>query len=163
YVGDESNNRVQKFSPTGTYVTQWGTAGSGNGQFNVALGTAVDAAGSVYVADYSNSRVERCSGAAVAGSHGRPAFATQGPSCRHGARSYTDWVVDNFPDHPISLALDVAGNVYVTDGIYDQVVVYDNSGNYLREWPSPAGEAPPVLDNPAYIPHYLAHITVDPA
>lgn len=31
YVADSGNNRVQKFSSTGEYQTQWGGYGSGNG------------------------------------------------------------------------------------------------------------------------------------
>ena len=27
------NNRIQKFDPNGTFITKWGTLGSGNGQF----------------------------------------------------------------------------------------------------------------------------------
>ena len=33
YVSDTGNNRIQKFSSTGTYVSQWGSEGSGDGQF----------------------------------------------------------------------------------------------------------------------------------
>jgi len=33
YVVDYANNRVQKFNASGTYLTQWGSPGSGNGQF----------------------------------------------------------------------------------------------------------------------------------
>ncbi len=34
YVADAGNHRIQKFTGTGTYLTQWGSPGSGNGQFN---------------------------------------------------------------------------------------------------------------------------------
>jgi len=33
YVVDYANSRVQKFNASGTYLTQWGSPGSGNGQF----------------------------------------------------------------------------------------------------------------------------------
>ncbi len=52
YVVDTSNNRVQKFTSTGTFITKWGTSGSGDGQFNGPQGIAVDSSGTVYVADY---------------------------------------------------------------------------------------------------------------
>ena len=43
------------------YITQWGSYGSGEGQFNTPLGIAVDNAGNVYVADALNSRVQKFS------------------------------------------------------------------------------------------------------
>ena len=44
---------------TCTYLTQWGSYGSGNGQFNGPTGIAVDGSGNVYVADQANNRVEK--------------------------------------------------------------------------------------------------------
>src|SRR5262249_49723759 len=59
YVADQNNNRIQKFSDTGTYLGQWGSLGSGNGQFNSPYSVATDAAGDVYVADLSNHRIQK--------------------------------------------------------------------------------------------------------
>jgi DNA-binding beta-propeller fold protein YncE len=61
YVGDNHNHRIQKFSSTGTYISQWGSFGSGDGQFNSPAGVAIDVAGDcVYVADYAaNHRIEK--------------------------------------------------------------------------------------------------------
>ncbi|MFI5372623.1 MAG: hypothetical protein ACHQ52_13790 [Candidatus Eisenbacteria bacterium] len=47
------------FTGTGTYLTQWGSNGSGEGQFNIPLGLATDAAGNVYVSDNGNNRVQK--------------------------------------------------------------------------------------------------------
>ncbi len=58
-VADPTNNRVQKFRPIGTFITKWGTAGSGNGQFTLPSGVAISSADEVYVVDSGNSRVER--------------------------------------------------------------------------------------------------------
>src|SRR4051794_23834300 len=40
-------------------VTQWGSGGTGNGQFQVPNGVAADAAGNVYVVDGNGDRVEK--------------------------------------------------------------------------------------------------------
>src|SRR5438552_8179000 len=48
--------------PCGAFVTKWGSAGSGNGQFNAPWGVAVDAAGNVYVADTGNNRIQKFTG-----------------------------------------------------------------------------------------------------
>ena len=58
-VVDPTNNRVQKFRPIGTFITKWGTAGSGNSQFTLPSGVAISSADEVYVVDSGNSRVER--------------------------------------------------------------------------------------------------------
>ena len=63
YVADSGNNRIQKFSGTGTYLAQWGNAGSGNGQFDGPEAIAVSPAGDVYVSDWSNNRVQKFSSA----------------------------------------------------------------------------------------------------
>jgi DNA-binding beta-propeller fold protein YncE len=47
------------------YLTQWGTSGSGNGQFNGPAGMALDASGNVYVADLGNNRIQKFTGAGV--------------------------------------------------------------------------------------------------
>src|SRR5262245_65043870 len=41
------------------FVTQWGTSGSGDGQFSRPTGVATDAVGNVYVADYGNNRIQK--------------------------------------------------------------------------------------------------------
>jgi peptidylamidoglycolate lyase len=59
YVSDGYlNTRVLKFASDGKFLFQWGTAGSGPGQFDLPHGIALDAAGRVYVADRSNARVQ---------------------------------------------------------------------------------------------------------
>ena len=59
YVSDGYvNSRVIKFNRDGDFLTQWGTKGAGDGQFNLVHDVAVDSKGRVYVADRSNSRVQ---------------------------------------------------------------------------------------------------------
>src|SRR5436309_2264283 len=60
YVADEGNSRVEKFDPTGNYVSQIGSgiASSAAGQLNFPFGVAVDSSGDVFVADTANNRVQ---------------------------------------------------------------------------------------------------------
>ena len=58
YVADTKNQRIQKLSPDGEPLAQWGSAGSAPGQFRNPSGVAVDGAGNLYVADTENNRVQ---------------------------------------------------------------------------------------------------------
>jgi len=51
YVSDSGNARVQVFTPHGRFLRQFGSFGTGNGQFLQPYHLAVDATGNVYVAD----------------------------------------------------------------------------------------------------------------
>jgi len=59
YVTDTGNYRVQKLTSNFTFITKWGTVGSGPGQFYGPWGIAVDRQNYVYVVDSANSRVEK--------------------------------------------------------------------------------------------------------
>ncbi len=63
YVADGKNKRVEEFSPAGVYVTAFGSAGTGAGQFDHPYGIAVAPGtvapgGTIYVSDNYNGRVE---------------------------------------------------------------------------------------------------------
>jgi len=59
YVSDGYvNSRVVEFNPRGEFVRQWGTKGTGDGQFNLVHDVAVDSKGRVYVADRLNERIQ---------------------------------------------------------------------------------------------------------
>src|SRR5436309_3022292 len=62
-VDDSSNNRNQELAAAGEPLAQWGSDGSGPGQFRVPRGVAVDAEGNLFVADTGNHRVEKLSSA----------------------------------------------------------------------------------------------------
>jgi hypothetical protein len=50
--------RVVKFDATGKYLKEWGTAGTGPGQFNVPHTLAMDSKGRLYVGDRWNNRIQ---------------------------------------------------------------------------------------------------------
>ena len=59
YVADGYGNaRVHRFDAEGNLAFSWGGPGSAPGQFNLPHGIAVDSAGTVYVADRENSRIQ---------------------------------------------------------------------------------------------------------
>ena len=59
-VADTNNGRIEKFSPTGAFLSTIGTKGSGQGQLGEPNGIAIDRAGNIYVAEVaSNHRVQK--------------------------------------------------------------------------------------------------------
>lgn len=59
YLSDFNSARVQKFTLQGQYITQWGSDGTGPGEFRTPQGVVVDSKGNVYVGDRSNNRVQK--------------------------------------------------------------------------------------------------------
>ncbi|MBE2284096.1 MAG: DUF839 domain-containing protein [Prosthecobacter sp.] len=120
YVGDFSNHLVRKITPAGVVTTLAGLAGSagvvnGTGsaaRFNSPTGIAVDAAGNLFLADYSGHTIRKVTPAGVvttvAGLAGSSGSADGAGS---SARFYS----------PSEIALDAAGNLHVAD-IYNQTI-----------------------------------------
>jgi sugar lactone lactonase YvrE len=52
------NMRVMKFDSSGKFITQWGKAGTGAGEFNNPHALALDGKGRLYVADRANNRIQ---------------------------------------------------------------------------------------------------------
>ncbi len=59
YVADRNNNRMQKFTGDGTFVTTWGIFGVEDGQFNRPYAVASGTGRSIYVGDSSNHRIQK--------------------------------------------------------------------------------------------------------
>ena len=56
--GSRLHDRILEFNAKHEYLRQFGSAGSGAGQFNQIGGIAIDASGDLYVSDSGNNRVE---------------------------------------------------------------------------------------------------------
>jgi hypothetical protein len=103
-VVDLVNNRVQKFTSTGTFIAKWGTSGASDGQFSSPQGIAVDSSGNVYVADSGNNRIQK--------------FTSTGTFIEACGTSGTG---DGEFSSPSGVAVDSAGNMYVADAGNDRV------------------------------------------
>jgi hypothetical protein len=57
-VCDAGNHRVQVFELSGKFITKFGTKGSGIGEFDRRLSTAVLSDGKIGVSDFSNHRIQ---------------------------------------------------------------------------------------------------------
>lgn len=59
YVVDSGNNRVQRFDRDGRFISEFGSAGRGNSQFDRPFGIAIDKDGYLFVSDAGNKRIQK--------------------------------------------------------------------------------------------------------
>jgi hypothetical protein len=64
WVLDSGNSRVEQFNLSGSFISTFGSAGTGNGMFTNPKGIAVDSSGNIWVVDTSNNRVVSSTAAA---------------------------------------------------------------------------------------------------
>ena len=164
-VADTNNRRIEKFSPTGTFLSILGNRGTGQGQLAGPTGIAVDRTGNIYVADASNHRVQKLAadGTSIAEWKG-PDAGFYGPRRITIGPDDSIYVVDQGRtrivkfnpdgqvlavwgtkgngngqfDDPTSVAVDPTTNkVYVADPRNKRVQVFDADGKFLTKWEMP--------------------------
>lgn len=98
YVVDSGNNRVQKFTSAGVYISQFGVYGTGNGQFNTPSGIAIDSSDNIYVSDSGNHRVQKFDSSF--------SYLAQFGSSGSGDGQF---------NNPQDIAIDSSGNIHIAD------------------------------------------------
>ncbi|MDB4285659.1 6-bladed beta-propeller, partial [bacterium] len=121
YVADFG--RIQVFDSNGTFLGKWGSYGTGDGQINYPNGITVDGAGNVYVTQNRNNN--RHGSVQVFDSNGN--FLRKLGSLGAG---------DGQLYFPHGIAVDGAGNVYVSEWGNNRIQVFDSNGTFLAKWGS---------------------------
>jgi DNA-binding beta-propeller fold protein YncE len=180
-VADTNNGRIEKFSPTGTFLSTLGTDRIGHGQLGEPNGIAVDRSGNIYVAEVaSNHRVQKLApdGTFIAEWKG-PDAGFYGPRRIAIGPDDSIYVVDQgrtrlvkfSPDgqvlsswgskgtgdgqfnDPTSVAVDsTSGKVYVADPINKRIQVFDPNGKFLTKWAVPEWGRPAGFEDLAIDP-----------
>ena len=129
YIADERNDRIRKVDTSGTITTIAGDGTRGFGgdggpatgaHLQVPLDVVVDITGNIYIADAANARIRKVDTSGIittiagdgtfgSGGDGGPATAAQ---------------IGN----PAGLALDISGNLYISDSSNDRIRKVDTSG-----------------------------------
>jgi hypothetical protein len=135
FVVDRCNQRIQVYTSGFVYKTTLGVldeTGTDNRHFNWPWGVAVDASGNIYVADTENHRVQKCT------------LSGTSYSCITFVGETGVFNDDFWHLHPLAVAVDNAGRVYVVDEWNNRVQVFDSAGAYLTtiggSWGARTGE-----------------------
>ncbi len=105
------------------FLLKWGANGTGPGQFEVPQGMAIDRAGSIFITDGFNNRVQKFT------NDGHYVTEVGGfSSVGHGGFN-----------GPIGIAVDPSGNVYVGDINNSLIQVFSNDLTFIRQWSATAG------------------------
>jgi len=128
-IADKANNRIRKVDASGNIVTVAGGAGAGYNGDNIAatsaeldqpFDVAVDGAGNLYIADYSNQRIRKVNpGGIITTVAGTGTASYNGDNI--SAASASLW-------GPHGVALDSAGNLYIADSLNHRVRKVDANG-----------------------------------
>ena len=158
YVADGSNHRVQVFRPDGSFVSQFGSFGTGDGQFGSVDEIATGRDGSVYLRDLSSNRISKFTADGKFLWHSPPrdsdpdlASNMQGiavrpdgsvlvscETCDHlqvfdsdSGRFVGKLQMPEIDGDAGSIALDRAGNVNVSTYISESTLVFDPKGSLI--------------------------------
>lgn len=134
YVFDVGSSRVLKYNADGKFLTQWGSQGSGDGQFGLVLphsvsipDLTVDGQGNIYVADFGNTRESvNPNNARVQKFDANGKFLLAWGTAGNDAG----------PIRPIGMALDSQGNIYISDDQNYRIEKFDSTGKFLTKFGS---------------------------
>jgi DNA-binding beta-propeller fold protein YncE len=111
YVADTANQRVQKFTSNGAFVSAI------SGQFSNPYGLATDSSGNLYVTNLGSHQIQKYNSSgnflALIGSQGS------------GIGQLST---------PVGVATDSSGNVYVADTNNHRIQKFNSNGNYLSQF-----------------------------
>lgn len=116
-VSDSNNSRIQKFSPTGAFLSIIGQPGIGTQSLKAPDGLAVDRSGFIYVADGVNHNVQKLA------PNGNSIATWQGPEPGFYG--------------PRDVAIGPENSIYVVDQGRTRVVRFRSDGTILHVWGSP--------------------------
>ena len=111
YICDDSQGCVHKITTTGEYLTQIGSAGSGEGQLQAPRGLCVGHDGRLYVAEVTNNRIS--------------VFKTDGTFSHH---------ITGSMNPPWGIAMDNLGRLHVTNHTSSTITVLDSNGICIRTY-----------------------------
>ena len=133
YIADQNNDRIQKFSKDGTFVTTWGEEGEGNGQFLHTHGIDLDSDGNVYVSDRDQPSIQK--------------FSSNGTFIMKWGSEGT---ADGQFIQPWDVSVSQDDRIFVPDYGNNRIQIFSKEGDFITSWGT-AGSGPGQFDGPAVV------------
>ncbi len=133
YIADQNNDRIQKFSKNGTFITQWGEEGEGDGQFLHTHGIDLDSEGNVYVSDRDQPSIQK--------------FSSDGTFIKKWGSQGT---LEGQFIQPWDVSVSSDDKVFVPDFGNNRIQIFSKDGDFITSWGT-AGSGPGQFDGPAVV------------
>jgi streptogramin lyase len=165
---NDTGHLIQQFDAAGNFIRNWGSTGTGDGQFDYPVDIARDNAGDIYVADAGNYRIQKFSpDGTYISAWGSATFEGGELSNIKGMTIDSDdnmyiaqageikkfqtdgTLLDTWTGftNVYGVATDSSNNVYIVDSGLSRVYKYSSEGTYLDEWGS-SGSSTGQFSNP---------------
>jgi DNA-binding beta-propeller fold protein YncE len=133
YITDQNNDRIQKFSKNGTFITMWGEEGEGDGQFLHTHGIDLDSEGNVYVSDRDQPSIQK--------------FSSDGAFIKKWGSQGT---LEGQFIQPWDVSVSSDDKVFVPDFGNNRIQIFSKDGDFITSWGT-AGSGPGQFDGPAVV------------
>jgi len=129
YISDSQNNRIRVVNTSGVIATSAGDGVQGfsgdtglatNGELHTPFGIALDGAGNIYIADTLNNRIREVNTSGII-----TTIAGTGSAAYGGDGSAAVYAQLN---HPMGVAVDMLGNLYIADEYNNRIRRVDTGG-----------------------------------
>ncbi|MFC2167191.1 6-bladed beta-propeller, partial [Acidobacteriota bacterium] len=112
--------RILKFTSNGSFIKEWWSSGSGNGQFIMPHQLGIDSSGNIYVGDSGDYTIKKF--------NSNESFITE-----WGSQGSED---GQFAGYIYGIAFDSFGDVYVIDSTNCRIQKFTPDGKFLTKWGS---------------------------
>jgi DNA-binding beta-propeller fold protein YncE len=116
YIAHYTSSSIRKYDSNGTFISSFGSYGTGNSNFKYPYSVAVDGSGNIYVADTSNHQIKKFNSSYV---------------WQWTVGTTTSGTETGRFNRPHNIVIGPDGNIYVSDNDNYRVQVFDPSGTFL--------------------------------
>lgn len=119
YIADKANDKVQRTNTSGVLDSEFGTSGTGAGEFRAPTSISLDSTNQIYVVDSGNNRIQVFSESGGTYTH----VTSIGSSGSGNVQFFT----------PLDISIDTSDYLYIADSANSRVQILDDTYAYINE------------------------------